>query len=125
LGYTYHRLGEHQQAINCYQRAIDLSRERTDRYNEAAGLDTLGDVHHSAGDTGAARRAWTQALHILDLIGHPDSDLVRAKLHPHGGRPGKPPAPGVNGPLATLQCPAICRVTLPPIPRRCRGSATD
>jgi DNA-binding SARP family transcriptional activator/tetratricopeptide (TPR) repeat protein len=103
LGYTYHRLGEHQQAINCYQRAIDLSRERTDRYNEAAGLDTLGDVHHSAGDTGAARRAWTQALHILDLIGHPDSDLVRAKLHSHGGPASQTPAPSVNGHLAALQ----------------------
>jgi DNA-binding SARP family transcriptional activator len=102
LGYTHHRLGDHQQAIACYQRAIDLSREGTDRYNEAAGLDTLGDVHESAGDTVAARRRWTQALRILDQIGHPDGELVRAKLRSHGGLLGQPSIASASSHLAAL-----------------------
>ena len=44
LGYVYHQLGDHQQAITCYQRALDLSRELADRWNEAATLDHLGDI---------------------------------------------------------------------------------
>jgi DNA-binding SARP family transcriptional activator len=84
LGYVHHRRGDHQQAITCYQRAIEICRERTDRYNEATTLDTLGDVHRSAGDNRAARRAWTLALRILDQLGHPEGDLVRAKLSSHG-----------------------------------------
>jgi hypothetical protein len=37
-------------------------------------------VHLSAGDSGAARRAWAQALRILEEIDHDDASSVRAKL---------------------------------------------
>jgi hypothetical protein len=37
-------------------------------------------VHLSAGDPGAARRAWAQALRILEEIDHDDASSVRAKL---------------------------------------------
>jgi tetratricopeptide (TPR) repeat protein len=80
LGYTYHRRGDYEQAIVCYERALDLSREFSDRFNEADTLNNLGDVHRSAGDLAGARRAWTQALRIFDEIDHPDRDWVRAKL---------------------------------------------
>jgi hypothetical protein len=37
-------------------------------------------VHLSGGDSGAARRAWAQALRILEEIDHDDAGSVRAKL---------------------------------------------
>jgi tetratricopeptide (TPR) repeat protein len=86
LGYIHHKLGDHQRSVTCYERSLDLCRELTDRYNEAGTLDRLGDVHHSAGDPRAARWAWTQALRLLDELGHPDRDRVRAKTRVPGDR---------------------------------------
>ena len=80
LGYAHHELADHQQAAICYQRSLGLYRELGDRYFEAGALDRLGDVHLSAGDSGAARRAWAQALRILEEIDHADASSVRAKL---------------------------------------------
>jgi DNA-binding SARP family transcriptional activator/predicted negative regulator of RcsB-dependent stress response len=80
LGYIHHHLRNHPQAVACYQRSIDLYREVADRYNEADTLSSLGDVHDSAGDTAAARQAWSAALRILSDIDHPDGAQVRAKL---------------------------------------------
>ena len=37
-------------------------------------------MHLSAGDCGAARRVWAQALRILEEIDHADAGRVRAKL---------------------------------------------
>ena len=80
LGYVYHGLADHQQAASCYQRALGLFSTLGDRYNEASTLTSLGNVHLSAGDSDAARRAWAQALRILEEIDHPDARSVRAKL---------------------------------------------
>jgi hypothetical protein len=43
-------------------------------------LDHLGDAHHAAGGSTAARDAWQLALRILDELGHPDAGRVRAKI---------------------------------------------
>ncbi|MBO0818759.1 MAG: tetratricopeptide repeat protein, partial [Actinobacteria bacterium] len=80
LGYAHHQRGDYDQAIVCYERAIALSRVLADRFNEADTLTSLGDVHHSAGDIGAARLVWRDALRIFDEIAHPDREKVRAKL---------------------------------------------
>jgi tetratricopeptide (TPR) repeat protein len=74
--------GDYAEAVACYERAIALSRDLADRFNEADTLSSLGDVHHSAGDTPAAHRAWGEALRIFGEIDHPDRDKVRAKLRP-------------------------------------------
>jgi hypothetical protein len=42
----------------------------------------LGDAHQAARDTAAARRAWQQALAVLDGLHHPGADRVRARLGP-------------------------------------------
>ncbi len=47
---------------------------------EADTLTRLGDTHHATGDTDAARSAWRYALTILNNLGHPNADTVRAKL---------------------------------------------
>ncbi|GIH22722.1 hypothetical protein Aph01nite_10320 [Acrocarpospora phusangensis] len=79
LGYIHHHLGEHQRAASCYRHAITLYQELGVRYHEAESLIHLGDVQ-AASDTGAARGTWRRALSILDDLGHPDADGVRAKL---------------------------------------------
>jgi len=81
LGYIHQHLGNYQQATGCYQRAVDLCRERADRYNEAVTLDHLGDVHHTAGKERAARQAWEDARRIFAEIDHPDGDQVCLKLY--------------------------------------------
>jgi tetratricopeptide (TPR) repeat protein len=83
LGYAHHGLADHQQSAICYQRALGLYRGLGDRYYEAGALTSLGDVHLSAGDSGGARRAWAQALPILEEIDHADASRVRAKLTSH------------------------------------------
>jgi tetratricopeptide (TPR) repeat protein len=80
LGYAYHHLGRHEQAVERYQEALDLARVLGDRYHEAVVLDHLGDVHRDAGHPDAARGAWQGALDTLVELGHPDADQVRAKL---------------------------------------------
>src|SRR5262249_13879253 len=80
MGYGHHGLAEHRQAAICYEHALGMFRGLGDRYNEAITLINLGDVHLSADDSGAARRAWEKALRILEEIDHADVGRVRAKL---------------------------------------------
>lgn len=50
---------------------------------EAIALTHLAESHRSAGNIPAARRAWAQALVILDGLQLPDADQVRARLAVH------------------------------------------
>jgi DNA-binding SARP family transcriptional activator/Tfp pilus assembly protein PilF len=79
LGYAHHRAGRDAEAVRCYERAVDLYRELGDRYEEATSLTNLGDAH-VARDVDRARSAWCRALTILDELGHPDADAIRARL---------------------------------------------
>jgi tetratricopeptide (TPR) repeat protein len=87
LGYVHHRLGNHPRAIACYERSRQLHHELGDRYQETVVLTHLGDTHHAAGDADAATDAWRRALDVLEQLGHPDADPVRARLET-----GQPPA---------------------------------
>jgi tetratricopeptide (TPR) repeat protein len=80
LGDAHHHLGQPTQAITHYQQAIALFHDVGDHYNEANTLTRFGDIHHAMGDFAAARDVWQQALTIYDQLGHPDVELVRAKL---------------------------------------------
>jgi len=99
LGYAHHGLADYQQSAICYQRALGLYCGLGDRYYEAGALTSLGDVHLSAGDSGAARRAWAQALPILEEIDHADASRVRAKLTSHlsPGQASARPFPATSG----------------------------
>jgi predicted TPR repeat methyltransferase len=82
---------------------LDLFAELGDRYNQADTLTRLGDVHLSAGDAGAARRAWVRALRILEEIDHADASRVRAKLTSHvsPGQASAHPIPAAEGDYPT------------------------
>jgi DNA-binding SARP family transcriptional activator len=79
-GYAHHRLGQHQEAITCYQQAIDRYQQVGDRPGQADALEALGDVHRSVGDHDAARASWRQALAIVNDLGLPRADELRAKI---------------------------------------------
>ncbi|WP_326558204.1 AfsR/SARP family transcriptional regulator [Micromonospora sp. NBC_01796] len=98
LGYAHHHLGNHRQAIACYRRAVDLFRDVGDRYYEADTLTHIGDSHRAAGDPEAARTSWLAALDILDALGHPDAEQVRAKVARTVQQPppSRPPVPPVH-----------------------------
>ena len=80
LGYAHHLLSRHAEAIACYQRSIDLHRQVGDTHREADRLLCLGDAYRAAGDSDAARRAWQQALAIIEDLNRPDAGQVRARL---------------------------------------------
>ncbi|WP_207311459.1 AfsR/SARP family transcriptional regulator [Lentzea alba] len=82
LGHIRHHRGDHHDAIACYQRSLDLFRSLGDHHRIADVLVHLGDSHLAAGEPGRARRAWREALGLIEDLDHPDADAVRARLSP-------------------------------------------
>jgi tetratricopeptide (TPR) repeat protein len=80
LGYAEQQSGDYAVAVACYQRALDLFREFGDRYCQATVLAHLGDARRAGGQNRAARRAWHEAVAILDALHHPYAGTVRARL---------------------------------------------
>jgi len=80
LGDVHHNTARPAQAVECYERALALTRRLGSRYNEAQVLSHLADAHEAGGDPDAAGAARLSALAILDDIGHPDADRVRARI---------------------------------------------
>ncbi|MFI6543043.1 AfsR/SARP family transcriptional regulator [Streptomyces prunicolor] len=80
LGTARHHLGEHQQAIACYQCALRLYREIGDTFSEAGTLRHLGDTYLATGDPGAARTVWERALHLLAPTDPTAAAELRARI---------------------------------------------
>jgi tetratricopeptide (TPR) repeat protein/transcriptional regulator with XRE-family HTH domain len=83
LGYAYQHLRHHEQAVDCYERAIDGFRRLGYTSMTADALERLGDTHHQAGHADAAREAWTDALDIRSTLEHESAARVRNKLRVH------------------------------------------
>ncbi|MFG2949473.1 AfsR/SARP family transcriptional regulator [Streptomyces adustus] len=80
LGVAHQRLGHHQQALDSFEHALGMYRQLRDSYLEADTLVHIADTHLAADRAETAARALRQALDILDSIGHPDAEDVRARL---------------------------------------------
>ncbi|WP_447004490.1 BTAD domain-containing putative transcriptional regulator [Saccharothrix isguenensis] len=80
LGYIHHHLGALDEAVRCYEAALSLYRVSGDRFEEAATLERLGNSHELAAARAAARAAWSQALAILESIGHGGVAALREKV---------------------------------------------
>ncbi|HEY2285160.1 MAG TPA: BTAD domain-containing putative transcriptional regulator [Streptosporangiaceae bacterium] len=80
LGYVHRQLAHQPEAIACYEQAVSRFGELGDRYSEAETLVFLGDAHQAFGDPAAARGAWQRALIILEHLGDPGADRIRAKM---------------------------------------------
>ncbi|GAA1672951.1 BTAD domain-containing putative transcriptional regulator [Nonomuraea maheshkhaliensis] len=81
LGYAHHHLGRHDDAVTRYRQALELLRAGRDRATEAETLVHLGDAYAALRSDQSARQAWQDALAVLDELGSPDAEHVRAKLH--------------------------------------------
>ncbi|WP_189269629.1 AfsR/SARP family transcriptional regulator [Streptomyces fuscichromogenes] len=79
LGVAYHRLGKKPESLYSLHRALAIYRELADAYLIADTLVHIGDTH-SSDSPGEARKAWTDAVDILDSLGHPEGDLIRQRL---------------------------------------------
>ncbi|NUT38235.1 MAG: tetratricopeptide repeat protein [Hamadaea sp.] len=82
LGYISYRQGDTEQALRLYATALELRKAIGHRYGEAITLDRVGDTHEARGDLDAARERWQEALLILEEMGEPGADAVRAKVEP-------------------------------------------
>lgn len=80
LGYVHRLLGEHARAAELYRRARGLFAALGDRHGKAEAGANLGDTLCEAGDHEGAAAAWRQALAVLDDLGDPKADRVRASL---------------------------------------------
>jgi DNA-binding SARP family transcriptional activator/tetratricopeptide (TPR) repeat protein len=80
LGFVHLRLGSHREAVRYYQRSATLFEELGSRFFHAETLVNLGDAYDAAGEPVNARRAWRQALGMLDESAHPWADEVRDRL---------------------------------------------
>ncbi|WP_328686091.1 AfsR/SARP family transcriptional regulator [Streptomyces sp. NBC_00343] len=81
VGHAHHRLGEYGEAAAAFHSALDLYRAHQHLPWFVAGtLDRLADTHLSAGNPEDARRTWTEALEIYELLNHNDAESIRVKL---------------------------------------------
>jgi tetratricopeptide (TPR) repeat protein/transcriptional regulator with XRE-family HTH domain len=92
LGYAQQLAGRYDDAVDSYQRSVELCRELGDRYHVAEVLTRLADAHVAAGRPTRARAAWLQALTILEAMGHPSAEQVRARLDDHAAALADPPS---------------------------------
>ncbi|MFD4790281.1 BTAD domain-containing putative transcriptional regulator [Streptomyces sp. NPDC058459] len=80
LGVTRHQLGHHERALDSFRHALELYRRIRDSYLEADTLVHIADTHLALGRKDSAGRTLRQALDILEHIGHPSAEGVRARL---------------------------------------------
>ena len=80
LGYAYQQAGQQAEAATCYRQAIEMHRQAGSRWAAADALGHLGDTCHAVGRPDEARASWEEALSILEDLGHPEADQLRAKL---------------------------------------------
>jgi tetratricopeptide (TPR) repeat protein len=66
VGYIHHQRGEYLLAIECYERSVAMAQECGDRIGSARTLVSLGESRLSGGEPAGCRRAWLQALAMLD-----------------------------------------------------------
>jgi tetratricopeptide (TPR) repeat protein len=84
LGYAHFQLGNYTQAIRCYDLSVEAFGDADDAHHRAQAFTHLGDAHQDSGSTSAARRAWRQALTILEDLQHPDAERLRSRLSQSG-----------------------------------------
>jgi tetratricopeptide (TPR) repeat protein len=69
LGLSHFHLGEHRQAIECYEQYLAIAREIGDRQGESAALGNLGNANYSRGESRRAIECYELALAIAREIG--------------------------------------------------------
>ncbi|HEX6289577.1 MAG TPA: tetratricopeptide repeat protein [Herpetosiphonaceae bacterium] len=65
LGNAYYRIAQYQQALACYQQAIDLAHGSADRQSEGRWLNNIGACYAARGQIDQAITAYKQALEMF------------------------------------------------------------
>ncbi|TCO61887.1 tetratricopeptide repeat protein [Actinocrispum wychmicini] len=81
LGSVYHHLGQWDAAVATYEESLALDVALRDDYFAALALDQIGLVHQAAGRVAEATSAWRRSLALLECLGNPEADGVRARLN--------------------------------------------
>jgi tetratricopeptide (TPR) repeat protein len=92
LGRVYRRLGRYQEAINCHQDSLTLSRKVNDRHIQVEALRDLGDALRKSGRTQQARATWQEALGICEALQIPEAAEIHdasPPCHPRLTRPAR------------------------------------
>jgi DNA-binding SARP family transcriptional activator/tetratricopeptide (TPR) repeat protein len=79
-GNCQRRLGNLDEAIRLLEESVPLRRRNGDRQGEALTLDHIAEAFLQRGDHEEARRRWLQSLAILEDLGDPEADRIRARL---------------------------------------------
>ncbi|WP_037870705.1 AfsR/SARP family transcriptional regulator [Streptomyces sp. NRRL S-813] len=80
LGRVANRLQRRDDAFEHYQRALEAHRDVGNRWGEGHTLSSLGEGQMLAGEAGAARTSWQQALMILTEFDDPHAENIRQRL---------------------------------------------
>ncbi|WP_328492828.1 tetratricopeptide repeat protein [Streptomyces sp. NBC_00414] len=92
MGVAHHRLGQHDEALEAFDQALTHYRDLNDASLIADTLIHRGEAL-AVTSPQEARRAWNEALGILDTLGHTEADRLRELLEEHDGDPAR------NGPV--------------------------
>jgi DNA-binding SARP family transcriptional activator len=77
---AYLGLGDVRRAIAMFEQAVEISGSLGHHLNQSLNLTHLGDGHHALGDLDSARGSWSAALALLEEVGNPRAESVRARL---------------------------------------------
>jgi len=70
IGLVYSNLGDRQQALSYYERALPIMEEMGDRSELARTLNNIGRVHHNLGDRQQALSYYESAMLIWEEVGY-------------------------------------------------------
>ncbi|MCW8103122.1 AfsR/SARP family transcriptional regulator [Streptomyces tauricus] len=88
MGVAHHRLGQHDEALEAFDHALTHYRALNDASLIADTLVHRGEAL-AVTSPQEARRAWNEALAILDVLGHTDADRLRELLEEHDEVPSR------------------------------------
>ncbi|GAA4006030.1 BTAD domain-containing putative transcriptional regulator [Allokutzneria multivorans] len=80
LGESLLRAGRHGEALAVLAECLEGYRDKHFRLYEAEVLELLAEVHGASGEAERAQEHWREAVAILEELGHPRLDEVRAHL---------------------------------------------
>ncbi|MGC5565864.1 AfsR/SARP family transcriptional regulator [Streptomyces sp. FR-108] len=86
MGVAHHRLGQHDEALDAFDQALAHYRDLNDASLTADTLVHRGEAL-AVTSPHEARRAWHEALEILDALGHTEADRLRELLRGHAEDP--------------------------------------